>query len=142
MEKTMSHAEFVTPNFWTLSGDGVHVRYSTDAPIFGGTHFTYDDGQRALTFSGSEVRSVEVQDLGTLVSVTIIPSVDADSTTFTVLLPRVNIVLQGPISSASVVTNGIRTVHVGPFGPPFGHGQQEFYTVFSLSGTASHVLSE
>jgi hypothetical protein len=31
---------------------------------------------------------------------------------------------------------------VGLFGPPFGHGQQEFYTIFPLSGTASHVLLE
>jgi hypothetical protein len=142
MENIMSQPEFVTPNFWILSGDGVHIRYSTEAPIFGGTHLTYDDGQRSLTFSGSEIRSVEVEDLGTLISVTIIPSVDADSTTLTLLLPRVNILLQGPISSAPVVTDGIRTVHVGPFGPPFGHGQREFYTVFPLSGTASHVLLE
>jgi hypothetical protein len=138
----MSQAEFVTPNFWTLSGDGVRVRYSTEAPIFGGTHFTYDDGQRALTFNAGEIRSVEVPDLGTLVSVTIVPALDADWVTFTVLLPRVNIVLQGPISSAPVSTEGIRTVHAGPLSPPFGHGQQELYTVFPLTGTASHVLLE
>ncbi len=85
---------------------------------------------------------MEVADIGTLVSVTIIRTVDTGSTSFTVLLPRVNIVQQGPVSSAPVWTRGIRTAHAGPFSPPFpfGHGEQDFYTVIELTGTASHTL--
>ena len=139
----MPQTQFVTPNQWTLSGGGVLVRYSTEPIIFGGTHFSYQDGQQpTLTFNGNEIRTVDVADIGTLVSVTIIRTVDTGSTSFTLLLPRVNIVQQGPVSSASVTTWGIRTAHAGPLSPPFpfGHGQQDFYTVFELCGTASHTL--
>ncbi len=138
----MPQTQFVSPNLWTLSGGGILVRYSTEPIIFGGTHFSYQDSQRTLTFKGNEIRTVDVPDLGTLVSVTIILTVDTGSTTFTLLLPRVNIVQQGPVSSAPVSTLGIRTAHAGPFSPPFpfGHGQQDFYTAIELTGTASHTL--
>lgn len=139
----MPQTQFVAPNLWTLSGGGILVRYSTEPIIFGGTHFSYQDGQQpTLTFSGNDIRTVEVADIGLLVSVTIIRTVDTGSTSFTLLLPRVNIVQQGPVSSAHVSTKGIRTVHAGPFSPPFpfGHGQQDFYSVIDLTGTASHTL--
>ena len=42
-------------------------------------------------FTGSEIGVVEVPDLGTLVSVTVLLTIDSGSTTFTVLLPRVNL---------------------------------------------------
>jgi hypothetical protein len=140
----MSQTAFVAPNLWSLSGGGIYVRYWTFTlgPIRQGDeppHFTYHDSHRTLSFHGNEIRSVDVPDLGTLVSVTLVLTVDTGSTTFTVLLPRVNIVSQGPSTSVPVSTEGIRTVHVGPLGPPFGHGQGEFYTLISLTGTAAHV---
>jgi hypothetical protein len=97
-------------------------------------HFTYHDSHRTLRFHGNEIRSVNVPDLGTLVSVTIVLTVDTGSTTFTVLLPRVNIVSQDPFTSIPVSTEGIITVHAGPFGLPFGHGQQEFLHGDSADG--------
>ena len=140
----MSQTAFVAPNLWSLSGGGIYVRYWTFTlgPIRQGDeppHFTYHDSHRTLSFHGNEIRSVDVPDLGTLVSVTLVLTVDTGSTTFTVLLPRVNIVSQGPSTSVPVSTEGIRTVHAGPLGPPFGHGQEEFYTLISLTGTATHV---
>jgi hypothetical protein len=139
----MPQTQFVAPNLWVLSGDGILIRYSIEPIIFGGTHFSYQDGQQpTLTFGINDIRTVSVPDIGTLVSVSIIRTIDTGSTSFTVLLPRVNIVQQGPISSASVSTRGIRTAHAGPLLPPFGHGQQDFYTVIELTGTASHVLVE
>jgi hypothetical protein len=42
-------------------------------------------------FTGSEIGVVEVPDLGTLVSVTVLLTIDSGSTTFTVLLPRANL---------------------------------------------------
>jgi hypothetical protein len=56
-----------------------------------------------------------------------------------VLLPQVNIVSESTISSVPVSTEGIRTAHAGPLGPPFGHGQEEFYTVIPLTATAAYV---
>jgi hypothetical protein len=140
----MTQTAFVAPNLWSLSGNGIHVRYWTFTlgPIRQGDeppHFTYHDSFRTLSFHGNEIRSVDVPDLGTLVSVTLVLTVDTGSTTFTVLLPRVNIISEGPFTSVPVSTEGIRTVHAGPLGPPFGHGQEEFYTLISLTGTATHV---
>jgi hypothetical protein len=139
----MSQTAFVAPNLWSLSGGGIYVSYWTFTlgPIRQGDeppHFTYHDSHRMLSFHGNEIRSVDVPDLGTLVSVTLVLTVDTGSTTFTVLLPRVNIVSQGPSTSVPVSTEGVRTVHAGPLGP-FGHGQEEFYTLISLTGTAAHV---
>ena len=104
----MPQTEFVAPNLWSLSGGGIHVRYWTFTlgPIRQGDeppHFTYYDSHRTLSFHGNEIRSVNVPDLGTLVSVTIVLTVDTGSTTFTVLLPRVNIVSQGPSYLGSCV---------------------------------------
>ena len=140
----MPQTEFVAPNLWSLSGGGIHVRYWTFTlgPIRHGDeppHLTYYDSHRTLSFHGNEIRNLNLPDLGTLLSVTIVPTVDTGSTTFTVLLPRVNIVAQGPFTSVPVSTEGIRTVHAGPFGPPFGHGQEEFYSITPLTGTAAYV---
>ena len=138
----MPPTQFVAPNLWTLTGDGIYVRYST-IPLLGpagGPHFIY----QTLKFGAEDIRTVNVPDIGTLVSVTINMTIDTGSTTFTLLLPLTNIVQQGPVSSIPVTTEGITTTHAGPFTPPvpFGHGQQEFYTVTQLTGTASHVMAE
>jgi hypothetical protein len=135
-------AQFVTPNLWTLSGGVTHIRYSTEPIIFGGTHFSIQEGSGPTrTFSGNDIRRVEVPDIGTLISVTLERAIDTGSTTFTLLLPRVNLVPQGAISSAPVSTIAITTRHDGPFTPPFpfGHGQQDFYQVIDLTGTASSM---
>jgi hypothetical protein len=135
----MTQAAFVAPNLWNLSGGEIHVRYWTFTlgPIRQGDeppHFTYHDSYRTLSFHGNEIRSVNVPDLGTLVTVTLVLTVDTGSTTFTVLLPRVNIVSDGPSTSVPVSTEGVRTVHAGPLGLAFAHGQEEFYPLMSLTG--------
>ena len=142
----MPQSDFVAPNLWSLSGGGIHVPFWTFTlgPIRQGDeppHLTYHDSHRTLSFHGDEIRSVDVRDLGTVVSVTIVLTVDTGSTTFTLLLPRVNIASQGPLTSVPVSTEGITTVHAGPFGPPFGHAQEEFYTVTPLTGTAAFVVA-
>jgi len=63
-------------------------------------------------FSGSEIRVVELPDLGTLVSVTLLLTIDSGSTTFTLLLPRVN--LPAPpalLALVPVTTEAITTFH-------------------------------
>jgi hypothetical protein len=130
-------AQFVSPNLWTLSGGVTHIRYSTEPVIFGGTHFSTQEGSGPTRpFSGTDIRSVQVQDIGTLISVTLERTIDTGSTTFTLLLPRVNLIPQGAISSAPVSTISITTHHSGPLTPPFpfGHGQQDFYDVIDLTG--------
>jgi len=125
--------QFVQPNVWVLYGGGIHVRYFTAGP-----NLFYQDPMRTRDFKGQEVRVVQVPDLGTLVSVTIFLTVDSGSSTFTLLLPTVNVAAQ-PISSAPVSTYGITTAHHFSVVPAFQHGQQEFYSVTALSGTGWNV---
>ncbi|HEY6330281.1 MAG TPA: hypothetical protein VI756_13160 [Blastocatellia bacterium] len=120
---------FVQPNFWILSGGGIQVTYSTSGPSL-----HYQDSIRSLNFSGSEIRVVDVPDLGTLVSVTIFLTVDTGSASFTLLLPTVNL---APTigSSAPVSTEGISTSHHFSIFAGFDKNQQEFYGVTALTGT-------
>jgi hypothetical protein len=124
---------FVQPNLWILSGGSIHIRYSSST-----ANFHYQDSFRNQTFTGSQIRSVSVPDLGTLVSVTIFLTVDSGSSTFTVLLPNTNL-NSTPGSSAPIATDGITTAHHFSLVPALLHGQLEFYTVTPLTGTAFHV---
>jgi hypothetical protein len=138
--------QFVTPNLWMLSGGGITIRYST-IPLLGpagGPHLYYQNSLTltSLTFDKTGIRDVSVPDLGEIVSVTLQLTIDTGSTTLSLLLPFVNILQIGPVSSVLVSTDAIITTHSGPFGPPLGQGQKEHYTIIPLTGTASHVLAE
>jgi hypothetical protein len=98
----------------------------------------YQDSVRSLNFKGSEIRIAEVPDIGTLVSVTIFLTVDSGSSTFTVLLPVVNLAAT-PGSSAPVSTDGITTAHHFSVVQAFDHGQQESYGLTPLTGTGSRA---
>ena len=81
--------ETVTPNQYHLQGGGISITYYPEGfspgPIVQGQgplRFTYQDAHRALSFHGDEVRAVDVPDLGTVVSVTLVRSVDTGATTF------------------------------------------------------------
>lgn len=124
---------FVQPNFWILSGGGIQITYSSTGPSL-----HYQDSFRSLNFSGSQIRVVEAADLGTLVSVTVFLTVDSGSSTFTLLLPTVN--LDSTIgSSAPVSTEGITTSHHFSILPAFDKNQQEFYGVTALTGTGFNI---
>ena len=129
----MSQARFVQPTTWILSGGGIQVRLSTAEPAL-----HYQDPHEIRDFAGQEVRVAEVPDLGTLVSVTLRITVDSGSTSFTLLLPRVN--LPAPPAQPAAVpvkTDGITTVHHLSLVPAFQRGQQDTYVVTPLTGTAA-----
>ena len=124
------------PNLYELSGGGIHVTYSTTS--FGGVPiFTYQDAFQSKQFTGSQIRTV-LTEIGTLVTVTIFLTVDSGSTTFTVLIPTVNL---RSTDSVAISTEGITTVHrFLVVGPPL-QGQTETYSVYPLTGTASFVAA-
>jgi hypothetical protein len=126
----------MAPNVYQLSGGQMRINYSTTS-INGQPHFTYEDGARTLSFAGSQIRQTKTE-IGTLVSVTIHMTVDAGSTTFTLLLPVVN--LAQPSSPAQIQTYGTTTAHRFSVIPKMNEGQIETYTVTELSGTASLVV--
>src|SRR5437870_4906268 len=77
------------PNLYQLSGGGLHITYSSTS-IEGKPHFQYHDTHGQASFAGDQVRTQE-SELGTLVTVYLMRTVDTGSTTLTVLLPRVNL---------------------------------------------------
>ena len=126
---------FVQPTVWNLSNTatGLQVSYSAAGP-----QLHYHQGSVIQDFTGKDIRVAEVPDLGTLVSVTTHMTVDSGSTTFTLLLPRVNLPAPPALPAAvPVATDGLMTLHRFSTVLALQHGQQEFYTVTPLQGTAS-----
>lgn len=122
------------PNLYNLKGGQIQITYSTSG-IDGKPHFNYQDAQQTLSFVGGEIRTTP-SELGTLVSVSIRRTVDTGSTSFTLLVPNVNL-NQG--KTAQVTTEGITTVHRFSVIPKFNQGQTESYAVTPLTGTARSV---
>ena len=125
---------FVAANMFAVAGGGIHVSYSTTS-IDGKPRLSYQDPARSLSFSGDQIRRIE-GDLGAVVSVTIVTTPDAGSTSFSLLVPHVNV---PPFGSVSISTEGITTHHVFSIVPALDRGQRDFYHVTSMHGTASNV---
>jgi len=126
---------FVQPTTWNLSNTAtdLQVSYSVAGP-----NLHYHQGAVVKDFAGNQIRVAEVPDVGTLVSVTIQLMVDSGSTTFTMLLPRVNLAAPPALPAAvPVTTDGVTTLHRFSTVLALQHGQQESYTVTPLQGTAS-----
>jgi hypothetical protein len=124
--------EFVQPTIWILAGGGIQVRYSAAEPTF-----FYQDSHLSCSFTGDAIRAVNVPDIGTLISVTLVETVDTGSTTFTLVLPRVNLPAPPALPAlVPVAADGITTVHNFSPVPAFQYGQQDQYSVTSLTGTA------
>ena len=129
---------FTAPNHYHLSGGGISVTYLPTG-AGGVAHLQYQDPHRTLNFSGDQIRTVEVPDLATVVSVTLMLTVDSGSTTFSVLIPRAT--LQSTTGSSTTIhTDGITTVHRFGLAPIFNLGQDELYTVTPLRGNASNAI--
>jgi len=130
----MSTASGKRPTLYELSGGGLQITYSSSS-FDGRPRFNYHSASLNRLFVGDQIRSTETE-LGTLVSVVIQETTDAGSTTFTVLIPRVNLNL---FDSAPIATDGITALHRGSIiGQP--NGQLDFYTVQPLLGTAAFVV--
>jgi hypothetical protein len=128
-------SRFVQPTTWNLSNaaTGLQVSYSLAGP-----NLHYHQGAVVKDFTGNQISVAEVPDLGTLVSVTIQMMVDSGSTTFTLLLPIVNLPAPPALPAAvPVTTDGVTTLHRFSTVLTQQHGQQETYTVTPLQGTAS-----
>jgi hypothetical protein len=138
----------VHPNLFQLSnhhhngGGTLQVTYLTHSgpptPQFpqGPPHFTYQDENQSLTFSGAQVQVVN-SELGDIVSVVIRLTPDSGSTTFSLLVPNVNIVAG---QQASIHTEGITAIHRLSLVPALNQGQRDQYSVTPLHGTASDVI--
>src|SRR5262245_21077186 len=77
------------PNLFEVSGYGIQVTYSTTS-LDGQPHFNYQDTHQSKLFIGNQIHT-ETTELGTLVSVLLQQTPDAGSTTFTLVVPRINL---------------------------------------------------
>jgi hypothetical protein len=123
-----------TPDLYILQCHGLQVSYSTTS-IDGTPRFDYQDSHGTHAFVGDEIQSEETE-IGTLVSVTIELTVDRGSTSFSLLVPSVNL---GIANSAPISTVGITTRHKFAIPQSLNLGQTELYTVTQLAGSAQHV---
>lgn len=128
----MVPTSFHEPNLYQVSGKHLHISYSTTG-IDGKPKFTYQDLHQTLSFSGEEIRTIHTE-VGVLVSVTIRLTVDTGGTTFSLLVPRVNIPSEQVVP---IQTVGITTVHKFSIIPVIG--QRDLYHTTHLTGSASRV---
>lgn len=124
----------IQPNEYLLRGLDVEVNYLTSG-FENQPYFTYNDGQQVLTFKGPDVRVLNTE-IGQLVSVTIRMTVDTGSTSYSVLIPAIN--LADRATPEKFHTVGIRTVHKTILVLP-STGPRETYHVDHLEGTARSV---
>lgn len=128
------------PNQYHLSGTGISLSYYPDGfgpvrPGQGRAVLFYQDTSRSLAFGAGEIRTVDVPDLGEVLSVTTVKTTDIGDTSFSFVLPSVR--LPGELGAAIAVdTFGVITLHRTFLGE-IGHPQHESYTTVALSGTAS-----
>ena len=123
------------PNLFHLTGNHVSVDYTT-AGLDGKPRLNYQDSMRSLQFEADQIESVPTE-AGTIVTVTIAKTVDAGHTSFSVLIPRVNI--EPPGTTPAVHTLGITTIHRFSLAHVFDRGQLDSYTAVRLVGTAMAV---
>ena len=77
------------PNLFSLSGDGLTVSLALTG-IDGKPHFSYQDIYQSRNFSGDEI-TIEESTVGSLASVTLVRTVDAGDTTFTLQIGRAHV---------------------------------------------------
>jgi hypothetical protein len=130
--------QYAKPNLYELTGGDIDVTF-LPMGLGGKPHFTYQDAQRTLQFAGDQIRIVAVPDLGSIVSVTLVLTPDSGSTTFSVILPDVNLDNQRG-SFAHIHTDAITTQHRFSLIPQLLRGQLERYHVTRLSGTATLAI--
>lgn len=121
------------PNLFSLSGGGLTVSLALSG-FDGKPHFSYQDSHQSLNFSGDDI-TIEETALATLVTVTLVRTPDFGDTTFTLLVPRVNLL---GATSHVIHTVGITTMHRTTIAG-LGHGQLTTYHVTRLSGSAAQV---
>lgn len=119
------------PNQYDLRGQGVTISYSVTS-ITGKPQLSFKKGRQTLNFTGDEIGVFDTT-IGSLVTVTIANTPDLGFTTFSVLLPVIQ--LSSPSARQAFRTIGITTVHKTTIvGPP--KGVQQSYKFVQLQGTA------
>jgi hypothetical protein len=127
-------AQKIVPNQFDLQGQGISISYSTSS-ISGKPLLSFKKGRQTLNFSGDQIGALDTQ-IGSLITVTIATKVDREFTTFSFLLPAIQ--LPGAGSKQAFRTLGITTVHKTSIAGPV-KGAQQTYKTIALRGSARRV---
>ncbi len=122
------------PNLFELHGHDTHITYSTTS-VTGKPQLVYRNSEQSYNFSGDDIRTQD-SELGTLVSVSLVKTIDQGSTSLTLVVPSVNLAgeQQQPIKTLAVVTKHLVGIQPGQ------KGARELYHEVSLEGKAESVL--
>jgi hypothetical protein len=137
-DQMTTSAAIMQPNMYQLSGNGIHVSFSRTS-LDGQPLFSYQDHAIAKSFRGSDNIEIKSCALGEVVSVTIATTVDLGFTSFSLLIPFVNLV--GHSAGVMIQTLGITALHRTSLAPPLDQGQRTTYSSVKLRGTATQVQS-
>ena len=118
------------PNRYVFTAQDIQLTYSTST-LDGQPEFDYQGPLGRRAFKGKEI-GTQQSALGTLVSVLLLPSLDATTVSLTLLLPYIQMAGQ---SQRSFETLAIQTASAGPDTVGGGAAQQT-YQVYQLQGTA------
>jgi hypothetical protein len=129
-------AQKITPNQFDLQGQGISINYSTSG-IAGKPLMTVKKGRQTLNFTGDEIVVLGTI-IGSLITVTIARTADRGFTTFSFLLPAIE--LSSATNKPSFQTIGLTTVHKTTIAGPV-KGPQQSYKTTPLRGTAQQVAS-
>ena len=127
------------PNRYTLHSQDnkTKVDYETSG-LLGQPTLNLTQGAGPIRhFAGSQIRTLN-SEVGTLVTVTTLMTIDAGSTSLSVLIPAIS--LNGIADNEKFTTEAIITSHSGPISIPI-NGVHEKYQFIAMQGNASFVLS-
>lgn len=123
-------------NIFEFTGENVQISYSARGPFIDQPGLqptiTYQDSEQTLTFTSDQIRTQQ-SELGTLVSVTLKPSIDAGATILTILLP---IIAMGDAGEQPFVTYAIVSQ---TFGMLPHVGASHVYNVLQLDGVGTFM---
>jgi len=125
----------IEPNQYDLSAKHLKINYSTSG-FQGQPSLSYHDGHQTLDFHGGQIRVADTE-IGKLVSVTLKLAVDTGSTSFSFLIPVIE--LSGLGAEQQFETVGVQTVHKTALVLP-PTGVREVYEIHTLKGTARAVI--
>jgi hypothetical protein len=133
---------------YTFQGEGITASFfprGAGGPIIEGkteTFFVYQDNHLSKTFGKADVNIQQIDNVGALVSVTLVKSPIAGGpvTTFTVLVPSIGVTEDSP---ESFKTRSITTVQAATLVQRQVFPALQTYKVEHLNGTASvHALPQ
>jgi hypothetical protein len=127
-------AQTIMPTQYELKAAGVLVGYSTSS-ITGEAQLSFKKGRTKLNFTGNEIGLLQTT-IGTLITVTIASRPDQSFTTFSFLLPTIQLSKQSDRQSFRTI--GVTTINKTTIAGPV-KGVQQVYKSVELRGSARQV---